>query len=87
MSKPMPESKITLDPKLSYEDARDQLQEIIERIETGQIGLEQSMAQYERGAALYQHCKRIQDQVEQKFADLTQQMQSSISASDPKKPG
>ncbi len=85
MSKPMSDSKNPIDPNLSYEDARDQLQEIIERIETGQIGLEQSMAQYERGAALYQHCKRIQDQVEQKFADLTQQMQAGTTASDAKK--
>ncbi|CAN5809443.1 hypothetical protein BH11PLA1_BH11PLA1_21110 [soil metagenome] len=61
---------------LSYEDARAELQAIIERIESGEIGLEQSMAQYERGVALYQRCKQIQDQVEQKFADLTAQMQA-----------
>lgn len=66
---------VKLDADLSYEDARAELQQIIERIESGQIGLEQSMAQYERGVALYQHCKRIQEEVEQKFTDLTQQMQ------------
>jgi exodeoxyribonuclease VII small subunit len=86
MSKKMSESGVAINPELSYEDARDELQAIIERIETGQIGLEQSMAQYERGAALYQHCKRIQEQVEQKFSDLTQQMQAGAAANDPKKP-
>lgn len=73
MSTKKPEIK--LDPDLSYEDARSQLQDIIRQIESGQIGLEQSMSHYERGVALYKHCKAIQDQVETKMADLTKQMQ------------
>lgn len=81
-SKPASTTKPALPADLSYEDARLELQQIIERIESGQIGLEQSIAQYERGVALYQHCKAIQEQVEQRFTDLTQQMQAET-----KKPG
>ena len=38
--------------KLSFEEALHQLETIAEQIEQGQIGLEESVAQYEQGMAL-----------------------------------
>ena len=38
---------------LTYEQARDELISIVARLEGGQIGLEDSMALWERGEALY----------------------------------
>ncbi len=41
---------------LSYEQARDDLAGIVTRLESGQVGLEESMRLWERGEALADHC-------------------------------
>ena len=43
--------------KLSFEDALAELETIIGRLEGGQVALEESIALYERGAALKAHCE------------------------------
>ncbi|MCW5765126.1 MAG: exodeoxyribonuclease VII small subunit [Phycisphaeraceae bacterium] len=67
-----------IDPDMSYEDAQAELEEIIANIESGEIGLEASIAAYERGVALAKHCREIHQRVEQKFTDLTGQMQAAM---------
>lgn len=42
---------------LSFEDALKQLEEIVARLERGQVELEESISIYERGAALKAHCE------------------------------
>ena len=42
---------------LSFEKALAELEGIIERLEGGQVALEESIALYERGAALKAHCE------------------------------
>ncbi len=56
---------------LAYEAAVEELEGIIERIEAGEIGLEESLAQYERGAALLRRCREILAQAEQRVTELT----------------
>ena len=41
---------------LSYEQARDELSDIVERLENGQVGLEDSLALWKRGEVLAAHC-------------------------------
>jgi exodeoxyribonuclease VII small subunit len=67
---PTPTAKI--DPKTTFESAQQELETLIEKIEGGQVGLEESMTAYERGLALLNHCRTILDQAEQKFTDLTE---------------
>lgn len=43
--------------KLSYEEARDQLIEVVRTLEQGNAPLEQSMKLWERGEALAAHCQ------------------------------
>ncbi len=43
--------------KLSFEEALKQLEEIVGRLESGRVELEESIAIYERGAALKAHCE------------------------------
>jgi exodeoxyribonuclease VII small subunit len=43
--------------QLSYEDARNQLVEVVQRLEAGGVGLEESLALWERGEALANHCE------------------------------
>jgi exodeoxyribonuclease VII small subunit len=43
--------------ELSFEQALAELETIVRALESGQSPLEQSIAQYERGAALKAHCE------------------------------
>ena len=43
--------------KLSYEEARDQLAEIVSNLEGGQATLEESLALWEKGEALAKVCQ------------------------------
>ena len=49
---------------LSYEQARDELVDIVARLENGQAGLEESMGLWARGEALAAHCATWLDAAE-----------------------
>lgn len=55
---------------LTFEQAIEQLESIIDRIESGEIGLEDSLKEYERGTLLREHCKQILERTEQRVAEL-----------------
>ncbi len=42
--------------QLSFEDALKELETIVEQLERGDVGLEDSIRIYERGASLKSHC-------------------------------
>lgn len=58
--------------QLTYEQGYDQLQEIVQQIEQGQVGIEESVARYEDAMKLIAHCRRILKQAEQKVLQLQQ---------------
>ena len=68
---------------LSYEQAVEQLEELIERIESGEIGLEESLKQWETGMALIQRCRSILAAAEQKITELRVAPSDELSAGDP----
>lgn len=43
---------------LSFEQAMEELEKIVRGLESGDIGLEQSIAAYERGNRLKEHCEK-----------------------------
>jgi exodeoxyribonuclease VII small subunit len=45
-------------PEIGYEQARDELVEVVRRLETGGTSLEESLALWERGEHLAQVCER-----------------------------
>jgi exodeoxyribonuclease VII small subunit len=45
--------------KLTFEEAIDTLGGIVQKIETGQVPLQESLEQYEQGMGLIQHCRKI----------------------------
>ena len=49
---------------LSYEQARDELVDIVARLENGTVGLEESMGLWQRGEALAAHCATWLDAAE-----------------------
>ncbi len=46
---------------LSYEEARDQLVDVVSRLEAGAASLEESLALWERGEALADRCQQWLD--------------------------
>ncbi|MFC6712972.1 exodeoxyribonuclease VII small subunit [Branchiibius cervicis] len=56
---------------LSYEEARDELTAIVATLEAGNQSLEESMALWERGEALAQHCQQWLDQAEKRIEAMT----------------
>lgn len=75
-------SKVPLRPDLAFEEALGQLESIIDRIEGGQIGLEASIAEYERGVALLKHCRDVLKKAEQRVEHLNREVVDSGGAQD-----
>src|SRR5438093_10785241 len=67
---PMPKKPDTSPPK-SFEAALAELEEILGQIESGQVGLEESLVKYERGNFLIRHCRGILNSAEQKIELLS----------------
>ena len=59
------------DKPVKFEEAVEQLEAIIDRIESGEIGLEDCLTQYERGMQLINQCRGILTKAEQKIAELS----------------
>ena len=66
----MPKKPDTSPPK-SFEAALAELEEILGQIESGQVGLEESLVKYERGNFLIRHCRGILNSAEQKIELLS----------------
>jgi exodeoxyribonuclease VII small subunit len=53
------ESRTDIDVgKMSFEDALEELEEIVRELEDGSIKLDQAIGAYERGAKLKAHCEK-----------------------------
>jgi exodeoxyribonuclease VII small subunit len=61
--------------KLSFEQALSEIESIIERIEAGEVGLEESLLKYERGVSLVNHCRGKLDRAQQQVEDLTRRLE------------
>jgi exodeoxyribonuclease VII small subunit len=59
--------KASQTPPKSFEDALRELEQILQQIEDGQVGLEESLVQYERGNFLIQHCRLILGKAEKQI--------------------
>ncbi|MEM8616553.1 MAG: exodeoxyribonuclease VII small subunit [Pseudomonadota bacterium] len=58
--------------KMSFEEALAELETIVRQLEQGDVDLEQSIAIYERGAALRQHCEGRLKAAELKVQQIVQ---------------
>ncbi|UCF44198.1 MAG: exodeoxyribonuclease VII small subunit [Planctomycetota bacterium] len=61
--------------KLTFEQAIKQLTDIVGKIEQGEIPLQDSLNQYERGMALIKHCKDILQKAEKRIEKVSEQKQ------------
>ena len=57
--------------EMSFEDAMRELEQVVGKLERGDVALEDSIALYERGAELKKRCEAKLKEAEEKVAQLT----------------
>jgi exodeoxyribonuclease VII small subunit len=57
--------------KMSFEDAIKELETVVGQLERGDVALDESIALYERGAALKARCEAKLKEAEEKVAKIT----------------
>ncbi len=62
--------------KMTFEQAIKELTDIVGKIEQGQIPLQDSLKQYERGMALIKHCRGILKKAEKRIEKISKEEQS-----------
>lgn len=65
---------------MSFEDALAELEQIVRRLEGGQVKLDEAILSYERGAQLKQHCERKLNEAQQRVERIVIGADGAISA-------
>lgn len=68
----------TQTPPKSFEEALQELEQILGEIENGELGLEESLVKYERGNFLIQHCRGVLSGAEKQIELLSQAADGSL---------
>ncbi|MBP7367117.1 MAG: exodeoxyribonuclease VII small subunit [Pseudoxanthomonas sp.] len=58
-------------PVARFEHSLDELEQLVEKMEQGEMSLEDSLAAYERGVGLYRRCQAALEQAELRVRLLT----------------
>ena len=58
--------------ELSFEESIKELTNIVGKIEQGQIPLQDSLQQYEKGMALIKHCRTILNKAEKRIEKISE---------------
>lgn len=62
---------------VTFEQAEAELRMIVERLESGDVGIDEAIALWERGEALYVICRERLDAAEGKVEELTERVQAA----------
>lgn len=69
------------DGDLKFEDAIEQVESVIERIESDEAGLEQSLTDYERATKLISRCRSILEAAQKRIVELTSDAEGRLQRS------
>lgn len=64
------EAKAETSPVAEFERSLSELETIVQRMEQGELSLDDSLSAFERGIALYRQCQQTLDQAELKVQQL-----------------
>lgn len=64
--------------QLSFEEAYQELQGIVEQLESGDLPLEESLSLFERGQALSERCTALLEKAELRLRKLTESGQGEL---------
>lgn len=65
-------------PVARFEHSLDELEQLVEKMEQGEMSLEDSLAAYERGVGLYRHCQAALEQAELRVRLLSDPAQPEL---------
>jgi exodeoxyribonuclease VII small subunit len=65
---------------MSFEDALAELEQIVRRLEGGQVKLDEAILSYERGAQLKRHCERKLNEAQQRVERIVIGPDGAVSA-------
>ena len=68
---------------MSFEDALLELEQVVSKLERGEVPLDDSIALYERGAKLKKRCEAKLKEAEEKVAKLTLDSDGSPTGTEP----
>lgn len=68
--------------QLNFEQAIAALTDIVDKVEQGQMPLQDSLDQYERGMALIKHCRTILQEAEQRIEKITHEQDKEEAGED-----
>lgn len=88
MKRPIAKTQMAKNPNtdiktLSFETALAELEQIVGRLEHGDVPLEESIAIYERGEALRNHCDKLLSEAEAKVEKITVSPDGSAGQTEP----
>ena len=69
--------------EMSFEDALRALEDVVRRLEGGEVPLDDSLALYERGEALRRHCQARLDAAQERIEKIVQAADGSASGTAP----
>ena len=61
----------------TFESAQQELEQIVQRLETGQAPLDEAIALWERGEELYRFCRGKLDSAEGKIEELASRVEAA----------
>ena len=68
----MAKKPITEQPAFDFEKSIEELEQLVGKMEQGDLTLEQSLKEFERGVELTRHCQKALQEAEQKVEILLQ---------------
>ncbi|WP_196259605.1 exodeoxyribonuclease VII small subunit [Pelagibacterium limicola] len=72
--------------EMSFEAALDELEKIVQQLESGRAPLQESIAIYERGEALKRHCETLLKQAEARIEKITLSKDGTPTGTEPLDP-
>jgi len=76
-SKPIkPVAETESSPVAQFEQSLEELEQLVGKMETGELNLEQSLASYERGVSLYRQCQKALEHAQLRINVLADPMQA-----------
>ena len=78
----MPKKSASDQPSSSFEDAMAELEQLVTKMESGELPLEASVAAYQRGSALVKYCAAQLERVEKQVKVLEGDMLKPFATDD-----
>lgn len=71
-------AKKSQQPPKTFEEAIGELEKILADIESGNVGLEESLLRFERGTFLIQHCRGVLAEAEKQIEQITKTPEGNL---------